>query len=96
MVPALTEGVALGHDLPLPVRRRSRSNSAGTHGGRGGMASEFSPARIFISYARADGPEFAEVLERRLVDEAGITSWRDLKRGDVPRDVEHGGRRGRR
>jgi hypothetical protein len=43
------------------------------------MASEFSPERIFISYSRADGREFAEALERRLVDEACIASWRDLK-----------------
>ncbi len=47
------------------------------------MASEFSPARIFISYSRADGRIFAEALERRLVDEAGIRSWRDLKSGDI-------------
>ncbi len=49
--------------------------------------SEFSPARIFISYSRADGRAFAESLERRLVDEAGITSWRDLRSmegGDIP------------
>ncbi len=46
--------------------------------------SDFSPARIFISYARADGRAFAEALERRLVDEAGIRSWRDI------RDMEGG------
>src|SRR4051794_25553801 len=44
----------------------------------GGMASEFSPERIFISYSRSDGRAFAEALERRLA-EAGITFWRDLK-----------------
>ena len=38
---------------------------------------ETSP-RIFISYSRADGRDFAEALERRLAD-AGIRSWRDLK-----------------
>jgi WD40 repeat protein len=40
---------------------------------------EFSPVRIFISYARSDGRAFAEKLERRLQKEAGIRSWRDLK-----------------
>ncbi len=39
---------------------------------------ESSP-RIFISYSRADGRAFAEAFERRLEDEAGIRSWRDLK-----------------
>ena len=39
---------------------------------------EFSPNRIFISYSRADGREFAEAVERRLT-ESGITAWRDLK-----------------
>jgi hypothetical protein len=39
---------------------------------------ETSP-RIFISYSRTDGRAFAEAFERRLEDEAGITSWRDLK-----------------
>src|SRR5216684_4003674 len=34
--------------------------------------------RIFISYSRADGREFAELFERRL-EGAGIKSWRDLK-----------------
>ena len=46
--------------------------------------SDFSPARIFISYSRADGRVFAEALERRLVDEADIRSWRDI------RDMESG------
>src|SRR5215831_14596653 len=36
------------------------------------------PDSIFISYARADGREFAEGFERRLEHE-GIRSWRDLK-----------------
>jgi hypothetical protein len=36
------------------------------------------PDRIFISYSRADGREFAEAFERRLEHE-GIRSWRDLK-----------------
>jgi WD40 repeat protein len=46
--------------------------------------SQFSPNRIFISYSRSDGREFAEAFERRLEAEAGIKSWRDLK------DVESG------
>src|SRR5215207_3828633 len=46
--------------------------------------SDFSPERIFISYSRADGRAFAEAFERRLVDEAGIRSWRDI------RDMEGG------
>jgi hypothetical protein len=36
------------------------------------------PDRIFISYSRADGREFAKAFERRLEHE-GIRSWRDLK-----------------
>jgi hypothetical protein len=36
------------------------------------------PDRIFISYSRADGRDFAEAFERRLEHE-GIRSWRDLK-----------------
>src|SRR5215813_12456205 len=39
---------------------------------------EAPPDRIFISYSRADGREFAEAFERRLEHE-GIRSWRDLK-----------------
>jgi WD40 repeat protein len=39
---------------------------------------EAPPHRIFISYSRSDGREFAEAFERRLEDE-GIWSWRDLK-----------------
>src|SRR3954447_953144 len=39
---------------------------------------EFSPDRIFISYSRTDGREFAESVEQRLT-ESGITAWRDLK-----------------
>jgi hypothetical protein len=48
------------------------------------MSSEFSPETIFISYSRQDGRAFAETFERRLEQEAGIRSWRDLKsmRGD--------------
>jgi hypothetical protein len=42
-------------------------------------AMEFSPDRIFISYARSDGRAFAESFEQRLENEAGIRSWRDLK-----------------
>ena len=34
--------------------------------------------RIFISYSRADGREFAESFERRL-RRAGIKSWRDIR-----------------
>jgi WD40 repeat protein len=37
-----------------------------------------SPDRIFISYSRADGRQFAESFERRL-RRAGIKAWRDLK-----------------
>jgi hypothetical protein len=39
---------------------------------------ESSP-RIFISYSRADGRDFAEAFEHRLEHDAGIRSWRDLK-----------------
>jgi TIR domain len=39
---------------------------------------EAPPDRIFISYSRADGREFAEAFEYRLEHE-GIRSWRDLK-----------------
>jgi hypothetical protein len=39
---------------------------------------ESSP-RIFISYSRGDGRDFAEAFERRLEHDAGIRSWRDLK-----------------
>src|SRR5215472_11647693 len=41
-------------------------------------AMESSP-RIFISYSRGDGRDFAEAFERRLEHDAGIRSWRDLK-----------------
>src|SRR6476660_8103280 len=43
-----------------------------------GLAPDFSPETIFISYSRSDGREFAEKFERRLAEEAGIRSWRDL------------------
>jgi hypothetical protein len=53
------------------------------------------PDRIFISYSRADGREFAEAFERRLEQE-GIRSWRDLKsmeagdiRPQVLQAIEH-------
>jgi TIR domain/NB-ARC domain len=36
------------------------------------------PERIFISYSRGDGRQFAEAFERRL-ETVGIRSWRDLK-----------------
>jgi hypothetical protein len=39
---------------------------------------DLSPDRIFISYSRTDGREFAESFERRLEKE-DIRSWRDLK-----------------
>jgi TIR domain len=39
---------------------------------------EAPPERIFISYSRGDGRDFAEAFERRLEHE-GIRSWRDLK-----------------
>ncbi len=35
-------------------------------------------SRIFISYSRTDGRDFAEAFERQLKDDAGIRSWRDL------------------
>jgi hypothetical protein len=47
------------------------------------------PDRIFISYSRSDGREFAEAFECRLERE-GIRSWRDLKSmeaGDIRRQV---------
>ena len=44
---------------------------------------EFSPPRLFISYSRGDGREFAEEFERRIAKE-DLTSWRDLK------DIEGG------
>jgi hypothetical protein len=47
------------------------------------------PDRIFISYSRADGRDFAEAFERRLEHE-GIRSWRDLKSmeaGDIRAQV---------
>ena len=34
--------------------------------------------RIFISYARSDGKEFAADLRRRLVEECHFSLWRDL------------------
>lgn len=40
---------------------------------------DFSPPRIFISYSRSDGRQFAEAFEERLDREAEIRSWRDLK-----------------
>jgi hypothetical protein len=49
-----------------------------------------SPSRIFISYSRADGRKFAAAFERRLEDEAGIRSWRDLSSmagGDIRAQV---------
>ena len=35
------------------------------------------PPRIFISYARSDGEEFARNLRRRLVEEYGFSIWQD-------------------
>ncbi len=34
--------------------------------------------RIFISYARKDGKEFALELHRRLTEEHGFSLWQDL------------------
>ena len=35
------------------------------------------PPRIFISYARSDGEEYARNLRRRLVEEYGFSVWQD-------------------
>ena len=35
------------------------------------------PPRIFISYARSDGEEFARNLRRRLIDEYSFSVWQD-------------------
>ena len=51
------------------------------------MAPDFSPETIFISYSRSDGRVFAEAFERRLGEEAGIRSWRDLKSIEGGEDI---------
>ena len=43
-----------------------------------GMINPVHPS-IFISYSRSDGDAFAKAFERRLENQAGIRSWRDLK-----------------
>src|SRR5215475_7871547 len=48
---------------------------------------DFSPNTIFISYSRADGRAFAKEFERRLEEEAGIKSWRDLKSIEGGEDI---------
>ena len=51
----------------------------------------FAAGKIFISYSRSDGRDFAETFERRLEAE-GIHAWYDLKdmgAGDIlPRCCE--------
>jgi TIR domain/NB-ARC domain len=51
------------------------------------LAPDFSPETIFISYSRSDGRVFAEAFERRLGEEAGIKSWRDLKSIEGGEDI---------
>jgi hypothetical protein len=51
------------------------------------LAPDFSPETIFISYSRSDGRVFAEAFERRLGEEAGIRSWRDLKNIEGGEDI---------
>ena len=48
---------------------------------------EFSEPTIFISYSRGDGRAFAEAFEKRLEDDAGIRSWRDLKSVEGGEDI---------
>ena len=42
--------------------------------------------RIFVSYARSDGNEFAKELRRRLQDEHGFPLWQDLADMEGGRD----------
>jgi TIR domain/NB-ARC domain/APAF-1 helical domain/WD domain, G-beta repeat len=42
------------------------------------MAEASAAPRIFVSYARSDGKEFATELRRRLQDEHGFPLWHDL------------------
>jgi len=51
------------------------------------LATDFSPETIFISYSRSDGRVFAEAFERKLGEEAGIRSWRDLKSIEGGEDI---------
>jgi len=48
---------------------------------------DFSPETICISYSRSDGRKFAEAFELRLMEEAGIKSWRDLKSIEGGEDI---------
>ncbi|MEA3324138.1 MAG: TIR domain-containing protein [Euryarchaeota archaeon] len=41
------------------------------------MSLPSSPPRIFISYARSDGEDFARLLRRRLIEEHGFGVWQD-------------------
>ncbi|NIA12173.1 MAG: TIR domain-containing protein, partial [Nitrospiraceae bacterium] len=41
------------------------------------MHAPSSPPRIFISYARSDGEDFARLLRRRLTKEYGFAVWQD-------------------
>lgn len=44
------------------------------------------PPRLFISYARSDGRDFAERLEERLAAE-GLESWRDMRHIEGGEDI---------
>ena len=50
------------------------------------MAPAPAEARIFVSYARSDGKEFAAELRRRLQDEHGFPLWQDLADMEGGRD----------
>ena len=50
------------------------------------MASVPAEARIFVSYARSDGKEFAAELRRRLQDDHGFPLWQDLADMEGGRD----------
>ena len=43
----------------------------------GTMSASSSPPRIFISYARSDGEDFAGNLRRHLIEEHGFAVWQD-------------------
>ncbi len=50
------------------------------------MAPAPAAARIFVSYARSDGKDFASKLRRRLQDEHGFPLWQDLADMEGGRD----------
>ncbi len=50
------------------------------------MARAPDAARIFVSYARSDGKDFASKLRRRLQDEHGFPLWQDLADMEGGRD----------